>query len=190
MKIATATLQSKSPYSQGKYHTASFPRLPKETDKDHEIRTWRERMHYTPNGRVFIPPMAFKNCISEAAKFSSKQIPGKGKSTYTKHFEAGVLVMDALELPITKDDVRGEWRHVPSDGTRGGSKRVEKCFPVIDEWKGKVKFYILDETITEEVFTETLKEAGNFIGLGVFRPRNNGFFGRFDVVKVDWETTS
>jgi len=131
--------------------------------------------------------MAFKNCLSEAAKFLSVQIQGKGKATYTKHFEAGVLVMDALELPLKKEEVQGEWLFVPSDGKRGGGSRVMKCFPFIPNWKGEVKFYILDETITKDVFQKHLKEAGNFIGIGRFRPRNNGFYGRFKVVGLEWQ---
>jgi hypothetical protein len=49
--------------------------------------------------------MAFKNCLAEIAKYLSLQIPGKGKTTYTKHFEAGVMVLDGLALPERKDTV-------------------------------------------------------------------------------------
>jgi len=130
--------------------------------------------------------MAFKNCVSEVAKYLSVQIKGKGKSTYTKHFEAGLLVMDPLVLPIKRDDVEGEWLFVPSDGKRGSGKRVDRCFPLIREWSGDVTFYVLDDIITPEVFEEHLRQAGNFIGIGRFRPRNNGYYGRFKVKKVVW----
>ena len=182
MRQIIATLESASPYSQSRFHNA--PKLEKETSDDHEKRTWRERMHINDEGNVFIPPMSFKNCISECAKYISIQIPGKGKATYTKHFEAGLLVMDSLVLDVKKDDVKGEWLHVPSDGRRGGTKRVLKCFPRIDKWAGDVIFYILDDTITEEVFKYHLEQAGKFIGIGRFRPRNNGFYGRFSVKEI------
>lgn len=184
MKTATATLKSVSPYSQSRHYTT--PKLDKENAKDYESRTWRDRMHATPEGNVFIPPMALKNCISEAAKFLSIQVPGKGKATYTKHIEAGVLVTDQITLPIKKDDVPGEWLFVPADGVRGSGKRVEKCFPVIQEWSGDATFYILDDTVTKEVFANILQQAGMFIGIGRFRPRNNGFYGRFNVEKIKW----
>lgn len=184
MKTATVTLRGVSPYSQSKHY--STDKLPKELPKDFEARTWRDRLHTNEAGEVFIPPMAFKNCLSDAAKFLSIQIPGKGKSTYTKHIEAGVLVTDALVLPVKKEDVKGEWLFVPSDGTRGGGRRVEKCFPIIHQWGGEVTFYILDETVTEDVFKNILEQAGAFIGIGRFRPRNNGFYGRFKVEKVVW----
>lgn len=184
MKTAIAHITSVSPYSQSRHYTTE--KLPKELAKDYEARTWRDRLHTTEEGKVFIPPMSFKNCLSEAAKFLSIQIPGKGKSTYTKHFEAGVLVTDGLELDTHKDDVKGEWLFVPSDGVRGSGKRVEKCFPVIHQWSGKVTFHVLDETITEEVFHNVLSQAGAFIGMGRFRPRNNGFYGRFKVERLEW----
>ena len=161
-------------------------KLEKELARDYESRTWRERLHVTEDGNVFIPPMSFKNCMSEAAKFLGMQIPGKGKSTYTKHVEAGVLVTEPLILPNAKDSVKGEWLFVPSDGVRGSGKRVDKCFPVIHEWAGEVTFYILDETVTEDVFKKILTQAGMFIGIGRFRPRNNGFYGRFSVESVKW----
>jgi hypothetical protein len=180
MKECIVSLQSVSPYSQSRFH--NIDKLEKEGPDDYEKRTWKHRLHVNNDGFVFIPPMAFKNCLSECAKYLSVQIQGKGKSTYTKHFEAGVLVMEPLVLPIKDDDVKGEWLHVPSDGRRGGTKRVLKCFPYIPEWSGDVSFYIFDETITEEIFRYHLDQAGKFIGIGRFRPRNNGFYGRFQIV--------
>ena len=185
MKTATVHIQSVSPYSQSKHY--STEKLPKELHKDYEARTWRDRLHAHDSGEVFIPPMSFKNCLSEAAKFLSIQIPGKGKSTYTKHFEAGVLVTDCLNLGVKKEDVPGEWLFVPSDGIRGSGKRVEKCFPVIHAWAGNVQFHILDETITRDVFEHVLSQAGAFIGMGRFRPRNNGFYGRFKAQVLSWD---
>jgi hypothetical protein len=186
MKTAVVTLKSISPYSQSRYKDMEFPKREKEQPGDHEDRTWRERLHVNEKGFVFIPPMSFKNCLSEAAKYLAVQIPGKGKTTYTKHFEAGVLVSEPLVLKIKKEDVIGEWYHVPSDGKRGGGKRVLKCFPCIREWQGDVTFYILDDTVTPEAFEYHLKQAGQFIGIGRFRPRNNGFYGRFTVEKIKW----
>lgn len=185
MKNIVASLTSVSPYSQSKHHDT--PKLERELPKDYEKRVWRERMHVNEStGTVFIPPMAFKNALSEAAKFMSIQVAGKGKSTYTKHFEAGVLVVDGVDLGVKKVDVAGEWLFLPSDGIRGSGKRVDKCYPVIPQWKGDVTFYILDEIITQDVFRAHLEAAGNFIGIGRFRPRNNGFYGRFKVESIKW----
>mgnify|MGYP007089981390 CR=1 FL=1 len=183
MKTFVAKLESISPYSKSRYH--GTPELEKEHKVDYEKRTWRNRVHANDDGFVFIPPMAFKNCLSEAAKFLSIQINGKGKATYTKHFEAGVLITDPLVLDIKKEDVDGEWLFVPSDGKRGGGTRVERCFPLFKTWQGEITIHVIDDTITEEILVKHLEEAGKLIGIGRFRPRNNGFYGRFKVESVE-----
>lgn len=186
MKTAVCTLSSLSPYSQSKFYQVE--KLNKESPADFEKRTWRERCHYSPKDRMmYMPAMAFKNCLAEAAAFLGERIPGKGQSTWSKHFLAGVLVNENTPLNASVDEVQSEWFFVPSDGKRGSGKRVMKCFPVIHEWKGQVKFYVIDETITEDVFLHHLEQAGTFIGLGRFRPRNGGFYGRFKVDKVEWQ---
>lgn len=188
MKRAIATLKSISSYSQSKHYSEDqVPKLKGELAKDYEARTWRNRMHRNEEGYVFIPPMAFKNCLSEAARYRSEKIPGKRNQTFTKKFESGILVLEPLILPVKFEEVPYEWLFVPSDGVRGGSKRVDKCFPLIASWTGQVVFYILDEIITQEFFWPHLRDAGSFIGVGRFRPSRNGFYGRFQVTDSKWE---
>jgi len=184
MKFATCKIKSISPLSFSKHVDAD--KLPKELAKDYEKRTWREKIHSDNKGEVFIPGSMFKNCISGAAKYLSMQIPGKGKSTYTKHFEAGIMCYEPAYIGMQKNDIAEEWLFVPSDGKRGGTTRVLKCFPLIHSWEAEVKFVIIDSTITEEVFEQHLIEAGNLIGIGRYRPRNNGYYGRFSVEKIIW----
>ena len=127
MRKVTVLLESISPYGQSKF--IQEPKLDKESPDDYEKRTWRERCHYDDEGHVFIPPISFKNCLQEAAKFLGQQIPGRGKERYTKHFEAGIMVLDGLTLPQTRETIEGLWLKLPSDGRQGGSTRVSKCMP-------------------------------------------------------------
>lgn len=185
MKTYNVKLKSKTPYSQGRHYSrVEVPLLDKEGADAYEQRTWRYRMHVDDKGRVFIPPMALKNCLAEAAKFLSIQIPGKGKSTYTKHFEAGIMVMDPIDLGIAATDVPGEELFVPADGKRGSGRRVTRVFPLITRWEGQTQIHVIDETITKDVLQKHLTEAGNLIGMGRFRPRNNGYYGRFTLVDL------
>ena len=186
MKTAVARMTSVSPYSQSKFYLAK--KNPKELDEDFEKRIWREHCHVVSvdDDHLVIPPMAFKNSLAESAKFLSIQIPGKGKATWTKHFEAGVMVTDGLVLPERKSTVEGEWLFLNADGKKGGGRRVLRCYPVIPKWAGEVTFYIVDDMITQDVFTDHLKQCGQLIGLGRFRPRNGGYYGRFRVDGVTW----
>jgi len=185
MKTVKVKITGKSPLSFSKF--VQTPKLEKESHAAHDERTCRERMNYDAEGMVFVPPMMFKNALSEAAKYRGEQIPGKGKSNYTKHFEAGIFVNEPMPLEVHKDDVAIESLYVPSDGRRGGTTRVVKNFPKIEEWGGSVTLYILDEIITKDVLERHLTDAGNFIGVGRFRPRNNGYYGRFDAEILEWK---
>jgi hypothetical protein len=184
MKIAIATLKSLSPYSQSRKHDT--PKEDKEGHDAYERRTWRNRMHVMPDGHVFIPPMAFKFAVETAARFLRMRIPGKDKSEYGKHFKAGVIVPEAPVLPDIAAKVEGEWLSLHANGKRGSGSRVQRCMPCIPSWEADVTFYVLDDTITEEVFAIHLREAGNFIGIGRFRPENGGYYGRFEVKKIQW----
>lgn len=189
VRLAVVELESAAPYSQGKPITSK--KRDNEPHDDFEQRTWRERIHCDDKGQVFIPPTALKNCLSEAAKFLSMSVPGKGKATFTKHFEAGVQVSDPIMLAgVTAESIVGERLFVPADGRRGGGKRVWKVFPTVPKWAATATVVLLDETITEAVFLAHLRAAGRFIGMGRFRPRNNGFYGRFIVKSVKWEEVS
>ena len=183
-KTVTFTLKGISPYSQSKPHLEEM--LPGESHEDHRNRTWRSHMHYTKEGKVYIPPGAIKNCVSQSAKFLSISVPGKGKATYTKHVEAGIACIKPILLGINANEVESELLFLPSDGKPGSGKRVWKRYPVIHYWSGEVELIILDETVLQTsahtgnpVLQDICEGAGQYIGLGRFRPRNNGHYGRF-----------
>ena len=164
----------------------------KNTGENHdafEERTWRERMHLNANGECYIVPGALKNCLAEVAKYLSETVPGKGKATYTKHFEAGIICSEPMVLcdstgaVIKGKDVDGERVFVPSDGRRGGTTRVWKTFPVLPSWRTSAEFLVVDPILIDKPgkIGEYIGHAGKFIGMGRFRPRNNGYYGRFNI---------
>ena len=184
MATAICKLKSISPYSQSKH--IEVPKDEGENAVDFEKRTWMERMHVTTDGYVFIPPMSFTNSIAEAARHLGMQVPGKGKSTFTKHFEAGVRVVAPLITTTKKSEVLAEELFVPSDGVRGSGKRVTKFFPRIEAWEGTVTYMINDPVVTKEAFTKAIHASGTLIGIGRFRPKNLGYYGMFSVEDVRW----
>jgi hypothetical protein len=182
--IVTFTIEGIAPISQSKPHLTEY--LPGESHDDYRKRTWREHLHHTDSGEVFIPPGGVKNCVSEAAKFMSIPIPGQGKATYTKNVEAGVACIKPIMLGIMAADVRSETLFLPADGKRGSGKRVWKTYPIIPAWRGEVELIVLDEIVLQTskrtgnpVLQDIIDGAGQYIGLHRFRPRNNGWYGRF-----------
>lgn len=185
MKVATVRFTSTSPLCFGRFHNT--PKLDREQPDAYEERTWRERLHYNEqDGKVFIPSNAIRKCVQGAAKFLGMPVKGKGKSTYTKHFEAGIMVLNAIVLPVKKDEVGRLSLPVPSDGKPGGTTRVIRHFPIIHQWEGTADILIMDEIITQEVLKEHLSAAGQFIGLLTFRPRQREDKGRFETEIIGW----
>ena len=185
MKTCIITLESLSPYAQSRYH--NVPKLDGEQPDAYEARTWQSKAHTTTSGEIFIPPMAIAGGIKEAAKFINEKIPGRRNETWTKHFESGVLVLTPLNLGINIKDARKHSVHASADGTPGGKKRVIRYFPTVDNWKGSIEVTILDDMITPEIFSKVVAAFGNLIGLGAFRVRNRGYFGRFQVTSIKWK---
>lgn len=194
MKTVIAHLKSAagSPLSQSRYH--GLDKLEKETAEAYDLRTWRDKAHFDEESKLYHPPIAFKRAVDEAAKRNGKQVPGKGKERYTKHFVSGVQVFERPYLTngkgrLTKEDLVQRRTLVDSTGKKGsaGGTSVVRNFPDIPCWEAQVSFVVLNEIITEEVFEEMLIEAGQFVGIGVFRPENGGYYGRFSVEKMDWQ---
>lgn len=185
MKKVTITLRSLAPYTQSRQHHT--PKLEKETADVYEERTWLEKTTTDAEGYICIPAMAFKQALDRSAKMLGMQIAGRGKSTYSKHFLAGVLVPENLRLPIKKDQVTKIAINANADGVRGSGKRVRRFFPQVPSWSGNLEVYVIDETITPAVFEKHAKEAGMLVGVGQYRPENGGTNGRFVCEAFKWE---
>lgn len=161
-----------------------------ETSDAYMERTWREHLHVGSDGIVFLPPGNLKNCLADVAGYLSESVPGKGMAKFTKHFEAGVMITtpmpmaDAKANPIKASEVEGERLFLPSDGKKGGGKRVWKRYPMIPEgWQVQATILLIDPTLHKEQarVERYLTHAGQFIGMGRFRPRKGGYYGRFIV---------
>lgn len=186
MKKAIVKITGKSPLSYGRF--INEPKNSDETHDQYNERTWRMKLHTDSKG-VFIPPMMFKNALTAASGYLSEKIPnGRGK-TYKAKFQSGTLVTAPSYLGIKEDDKRIEKKvyFLPADGKRGGSTRVPRYFPEIQEWETTAEFLVLDDCISKEVFLRHLQAAGDFVGIGRFRPACNGYYGRFDAKILKWE---
>ena len=100
MKVYTVKLQGTTPMLFGRQYVV--PKLNKESHAEYEERTWRERTHRNEQGHAVLSPLSLKNCLRDAAKYLSESIPGKGKSTFTKHFKSGIMVFDQILLKDAK----------------------------------------------------------------------------------------
>lgn len=187
MRTFEVHLKSISQYSQSKYKDPRLdPMREGESQDAYEERTWRDRMHTTAEGKVFMPPLPFKLALAETARLLQLKVPGKKGQTWNAHFLKGIQPINGLTLPVKKEDVVGEAYFVPSDGKKGGTTRVRRIFPMIPFWEGKVSFLITDDEITEDIFRTVVEKAGILNGVGRYTPRVGGSYGmwRIEGIKV------
>lgn len=193
--IIQVQFEGLSPLLQSRSHEQ--PKLNRELADAYEQRTWMFKAHVEggfevsatsheirPDWKdlpVIIPGIAFKRSLDEVAKYLGRQVPGKGKATYTKHFESGVqCISDVVLEGVKAGDLMSQRIFVNADGVRGSGKRVHRLFPTVPAgWKGTGTFEVWDDLITDDVFKEHLTIAGTLIGVGSFRVRNGGICGRF-----------
>jgi hypothetical protein len=158
-----------------------------ETHDQFDQRIWREKVHLR-DGQCCLTPFFLRNGLEAASKWLAMKL--EGKKTFTKRFQAGVLVTEYILLtdhsgrPLAIDDVDPIRLFVPGDGRRGSSTRVDRTFPTVHEWKGRASITVFDGVITEEVLVKHLDAMGKFVGVGAMRVQNGGINGRFRVEGV------
>lgn len=177
MKTAVIKLTSAAPLTQSRKHDA--PKLEKELADAYEQRTWKNKAHVNDDGRVEIPAFAIKCAVVAAAKYAGDQIPGKGKATWTKKFQCGILIPENAVTDCTVDDITPVTINANPDGVRGSGKRVFRTFPQLRKWSATLTVLVLDEIITRGVLEKYFTAAGQFVGVGQYRPENGGTNGRF-----------
>jgi hypothetical protein len=185
MKKAIVTLKAVTPYSPSRHYSAEIAELKGESKDQYDERTWRHHAHVNRKGLVIIPGECFAWCVKAMSKRRSDKIPGKRGQTFTKVFDS-VEVVGEIETGLKLEQLECEGFLANSDGVRGSGKRVYRRFPIIRSWQGRLTAIMWDDQMTEEIFSETVKDAGLLIGVGRRRPENKGFFGRYAVTKVEW----
>jgi hypothetical protein len=101
----------------------------------------------------------------------------EGKKTY-KDVMKGGLFIDPMKIEHLSQKYVSDWRSVVIPSTHG---RIMKGRARMDNWELKFTITCLDERATAQDIKDILMYAGNYIGVGDYRPR----YGRFEVSKFN-----
>lgn len=183
-------LTSIAPYSASRMVTE--PRIGKEKPEVWDRRTWHLKANVDDEGNCIIPAVAFKFAMINAAKYCNIKIEGGGGSKFTKHFTSGLTVESSIKLGVTQKEIASQPDRysktymMNAKGVRGPGSRVPRVLPFFEQWQGEIEMIVLDPIIDKKVFAEVMHAAGNYIGVGQYRPENGGDCGRFMVEKIEW----
>lgn len=127
------------------------------------------------NGRCYIPSEHLRGSFINAGSYVKAKVGGRTKSM--KQIVAAMFMIepDYIEIPdYDSIDKR-------SGVNRNIKARVITIRPKWTEWEAAFKLKIMNDTITDQTIRQIIEYAGDYVGIGSFRPTNNGMFGRFYV---------
>jgi len=130
-----------------------------------------EALYKKSDGTVYEPSTHIEGAMIKAA--SNFQIPGRGKKTYKDLFKSAVFV-EPLEIPLEPQKYTVDRRPVVMPGGR-----IVRSRPKFENWGLTFDVIVTEEELRAETVKNILIYAGNYIGIGDFRPK----FGRFEVVE-------
>lgn len=129
-------------------------------------------------GKCFIPSEHLRSSFINAGALVKSKVGNSRKSM--KNIVAGMFFVEPEEILLPDYDVIDKRSAV----NRNVKARVITIRPRWNNWEAKFTLLIDNDTITIETLKEIIVNAGNCIGIGSFRPTNNGMFGRFDLVNI------
>ncbi len=190
MYIARFHIKGEVPYSQ----TRPLPlhvlesKAEDETSDAFDKRVWREKVDRDENGIVFIPPMAIKRMLEDAARGMGLKIKGRGNDAagkYANRFKSGLMCIKGPSLGIHIDEVN--YLDIFTSAPNDKRKRIWRRFPIIEKWECDVEVLVTDDRIEPSTVEKHVGYAGRHCGLGYWRASNGGLWGRFIMTEFSHE---
>ena len=180
MKKYIVEIEGVTPYMQHRMDDVKLEQWEKnrkliiERDDVGQADQIRAEFHsYNDGENFFMPADHIRGALIGAGAMVKSKVGNSRKSM--KNIVAGMFFVfpEKIDLPeFTTIDKR-------SAVNKNIKARVISVRPRWDEWNVSFELHVDNDTITEDTIIEIIENAGKFIGIGSFRPTNNGMFGRF-----------
>ncbi len=126
---------------------------------------------------AYIPADHIKGALIGAGAMVKSKVGNSRKSM--KNIVAAMFFIEQDHIPFT-----GKFSIDKRSAVNKNVKARIICVrPKWSDWKASFTLNVDNDTITESTIKDILVNAGNYIGIGSYRPTNNGSFGRFKVTK-------
>lgn len=185
MKKYKVELRSKSPYMQHRMDDTKLEEWEKnrkliiERDDIAKEDAIRAEFHsYQDSDGFYIPTEHIKGALINAGGMVKAKVGNSRRSM--KNVVAAMFLIEEQKIRLPKEysiDKR-------SAVNKNIKARVICIRPKWDTWQGEFTLLVDNDTITLATIKEIITNAGNFIGIGSFRPTNNGMFGRFELCSI------
>jgi hypothetical protein len=127
------------------------------------------------DGNCFIPSDQIRGSLITAGTYLKSKVGARTKSM--KSIVAACMIPEPEQITLPNYDAIDKRSAV----NRHVKARVIVIRPKWSEWSAQFTLNVYEETITRETVTQLINYAGSYVGIGSFRPTNNGQFGRFKI---------
>lgn len=129
-------------------------------------------------GKCFIPAEQLRGAFINGGGYLKSKVGTKTKSM--KSIIAAMFMVNPDEILMPDYDVIDKRSAV----NRNVKARIIVVRPKWTNWSAEFTVEIGEKTITKETITELISTTGNYVGIGSYRPTNNGSFGRFELTEL------
>lgn len=136
-------------------------------------------MYVDERNKPFIPSSQIKGSLIGAGTYIKSKVGNKAKSM--KNIVAGMFFVNPEKIYLTEDWVVDKRSAV----NRNIKARIICIRPRWDTWSAEFNLNIDNDSITDETVKNIIEYAGQYVGIGSFRPTNNGEYGRFKIAKFE-----
>jgi hypothetical protein len=130
-------------------------------------------------GKCFIPAEQLRIAMINGGTYLKSKVGSKTKSM--KGIIAAVLQISPEQILLPEYDEIDKRSAV----NRNVKARIMVVRPKWLKWQAEFEMILDNGTLTKEMITELITVTGNYVGIGSYRPTNNGYFGRFKLVSID-----
>lgn len=131
------------------------------------------------DGHCYIPSSHIKCALIEAGKLVKGKVGNATRSM--KNIVAGMFIVTPEEILLPDYD-KIDKRSAVNQAVKA---RVITIRPKWLEWEGEIVLNVKNDTITQETIRNIIQYAGDYIGIGSYRPTHSGEFGCFEVVEFE-----
>jgi len=175
-KTYSVEIEGITPYLQNQFSDMDSLETTKKKVIKTSVPKAEDKAYKTAAGKYYIPSVQLERCISVAGK----SFKGKGRSSLSTVLSAMVTIMPTEIIDFTPQQYVEDKQTGVNPNTKG---RVVIVRPRYDNWKAKFQLTVDTDDIPDGIMEDILRHAGNFVGIGDFRPMKNGKFGRYSVTK-------
>lgn len=132
------------------------------------------------NGAHYLPSEHIRVALINAGAFIKAKVGNARKSM--KNIVAAMFTINPEQIDLPKFDTIDKRSAV----NKNVKARIVVKRPKWNAgWTVSFKIFVDDSTITKETVADLLDYAGRYVGIGSYRPQNNGPFGRFEVESIE-----